>query len=389
MASKNIVFFDSYSDFSGGAPKSMLNLAFLLKESGEKVNVATLTSGGLESKAREFNVPIVNFNSKKHLLTRREQFNANYFLLFPFLFSILFLWVKVIVKYFKFKGDIFCFNDIRCFVFFFPLLWLRRNDIVWYVRINDRVKFFTKFALFFSKKVILVSSSCKTMFTSDEIKKYEDKLFVLNTGFNVMDNVPVLNSSDSLILGFVGVLSPRKNIELLIDSLSILGCNHLNRIKVLIFGLPKSDNVEYFSIIKKIIKDNGLDENFSFEGHVDSLSDIYTKLDVVILTSYSEGLPRVLLEGLSFGKFLLSVNVDGVSDIIVDNKIGIVAKDYDHNTLSSKIKLLLDDLTYIRSNSKYRMNFVKNNFSEEKFLTGFLNIIYDKRKNSDVSNYNL
>ncbi|ELB2865223.1 hypothetical protein QNE90_004916, partial [Vibrio alginolyticus] len=56
MCSKKILFFDSYSDASGGAPRSMLDLATLLKNEGDSVGIISSNKGSLADLSEKNNI---------------------------------------------------------------------------------------------------------------------------------------------------------------------------------------------------------------------------------------------------------------------------------------------------------------------------------------------
>jgi glycosyltransferase involved in cell wall biosynthesis len=62
----------------------------------------------------------------------------------------------------------------------------------------------------------------------------------------------------------------------------------------------------------------------SFMGFRFDMDRIYSGLDVVVLSSYTEGFPKVILEALSYGKPVIATEVGGVPEIIRQNKTGLL-----------------------------------------------------------------
>lgn len=78
-----------------------------------------------------------------------------------------------------------------------------------------------------------------------------------------------------------------------------------------------------------------------FEGRLNSNKEIVEwlqKLDVYIQPSYTEGLPRALIEAMSVGLPAVATNVGGVAELVSDS---FLIKPYDYQALADKIEVLL------------------------------------------------
>lgn len=107
-----------------------------------------------------------------------------------------------------------------------------------------------------------------------------------------------------LILGFSGYIIPRKNIEFLIRSVSALG-SHLD-VELRIFGF--ANDAEYLQILNEVIDQAGASDVVTFLGGSNSpqdISEFYSNIDVLCVSSHSEGFPRVIYEAMSSGCLLM------------------------------------------------------------------------------------
>jgi N,N'-diacetylbacillosaminyl-diphospho-undecaprenol alpha-1,3-N-acetylgalactosaminyltransferase len=65
--------------------------------------------------------------------------------------------------------------------------------------------------------------------------------------------------------------------------------------------------------------------NCVYVGHVSNMHELLDEVDVVVLpTFYKEGAPRILIEALSSGKFIITTNAPGAKEIIANDMNGIV-----------------------------------------------------------------
>jgi glycosyltransferase involved in cell wall biosynthesis len=69
-------------------------------------------------------------------------------------------------------------------------------------------------------------------------------------------------------------------------------------------------------------------------------------LDVMVLTSLWEGLPRVLPEAIACGVPIVATGVDGSADILKDQETGIVCRPRDVDGLAAGVGRLLDDRAF-------------------------------------------
>jgi glycosyltransferase involved in cell wall biosynthesis len=370
-----ISFFDSYSDSSGGAPKSMLSLAKLLQSESYVANIYTSKNGTLTNSAKEIGINSFSLNVPDILLLRRKDLRRSTIFYLSYFFALIAIWVNCIRYIKNLKGQKVCFNDIRCFLFYLPIAIIKRKDLIWYVRINDRVKFITYIGTILSNKIILISSSCIEMFKKSEVMNIKNKTSIVHTGFPCPNKYEFF-PQEKISLGFVGVLSKRKNIELLISSFNLLDDTIKSKLSVIIVGSAKDDDKDYELEIKKLISDNHLSNIFVFTGNTSNVDQYYKKLDAVVLTSFSEGLPRVIIEGLSHGCFALATPVDGVIDIITKDSFGAIVEDYSPQALALAISNLTDNINKLTASRLSRVDYIKENFSEESFLNDFIDSVW-------------
>lgn len=85
---------------------------------------------------------------------------------------------------------------------------------------------------------------------------------------------------------------------------------------------------------KELIKEAGSlieDKSVEMPGMVSNTEDYYAISDVYVQSSHREAMPMSMLEAMAAGLPLISTDVGGVRDIIVDN--GIIVPDNDENSL--------------------------------------------------------
>jgi glycosyltransferase involved in cell wall biosynthesis len=122
-----------------------------------------------------------------------------------------------------------------------------------------------------------------------------------------------LKFPEQMVVGFVGRVVPIKDVKTLIRSASVV-CKQCPATKFLIAG-PYAEDPAYFEECTKIVKMLKLEENVVFMGP-QKLRDVLPKIDVLVLTSISEGLPLVMLEAMAAGIPMVATDVGACRELI-------------------------------------------------------------------------
>ena len=150
----------------------------------------------------------------------------------------------------------------------------------------------------------------------------------------------------------VGTLKDEKGFDILIEAFKILLDSDLSYQK---FTLKIVGDGPLRKELEDIIEINKLNESVKILGYVDTekLVTLYNNSEVFVLSSISEGFPKVLLEAASCGCKVVATNVGSVSEIFQDyplickpnNKQALA------DALSSSIHISYDKLVGIYQNA--------------------------------------
>jgi glycosyltransferase involved in cell wall biosynthesis len=78
-------------------------------------------------------------------------------------------------------------------------------------------------------------------------------------------------------------------------------------------------------------------------GHVDDMAALFRSVDVVVLPSYREGLPKGLIEAGASGCALVTTDVPGCREVVRDSRDGLLVPARDAAALADAIARLQDD----------------------------------------------
>lgn len=174
---------------------------------------------------------------------------------------------------------------------------------------------------------------------------------------------------DVYLLLFVGDVSERKNVAELVRIVSEIK----NEKILLVIAGPKSDN-DYLRSVLEIINKCNINSRVKFTGRIDNVEEYYRMSDIFLFTSRREGSPSVLYEAMSSGLPVITYNLPGITDqLIEDGKDGFCLKYGDQIAFIERLNALLNnkDLrTSIGENarkkmeSQYSLNYVAKLYSE-------------------------
>lgn len=86
-----------------------------------------------------------------------------------------------------------------------------------------------------------------------------------------------------------------------------------------------------------------LDHRIYFTGHRNDLNNIYVSFDLFLMTSRTEGMPNTVLEAMALERPVVSTEVGGVPEIVVDGQTGFLCSPGDSTALTEAVSRLLKD----------------------------------------------
>lgn len=78
-------------------------------------------------------------------------------------------------------------------------------------------------------------------------------------------------------------------------------------------------------------------------GQIEAVAEVMAVADMVVLPSYREGTPKVLLEAAAMGKPLVATDVPGCREVVQDGYNGLLVPAQNAQALAQAIETLLDD----------------------------------------------
>ena len=355
MKKKILFIIWSYS-YGGGAERVLTNIVNNLDSSKYDIDILEYLYVGIKKEDINDNInllgPVINMTNRT-FINRLKNFIKD----------------KMVYKIPKFLRKKYIKNkyDVEiAFNYLIPSFLLDYNTktigwchgAIYDLNDNNRLKKLQK--RYYDKINKIVAISNKTYKSVEEVyPEYKNKVELIYNGFdkqNILNKINDYNSEEIDIL-YCGRFDENKNPCKFIEIIKNIKLVK-NNIKAGMLGIGELEDE-----VKKLIDDYNLNDNVILYGYKNNPYPIINKTKIMCLTSYSEGFPTVLMEGMILGKPFITTNVAGVDEMANNNMCGFISND--NNELSKYAIELLNNKTLYKDMSinskKHSERFVLSN----------------------------
>ena len=184
-----------------------------------------------------------------------------------------------------------------------------------------------------------------------------------------------LPQNASPILGNIGSIEPRKGQFVLFNAIKELTAGSLPNAHLMIVGDGPDE-----SLLKQKSREMGLENHISFFPFTDEPNYIFERIDITVLSSlYKEGLPNVLLESMAMKVPVISSNLGGVPELVIEGETGYLVEPGNHVALSVAIKNLWSDQEMYQKMKLNARNLITQKFNKaiqfDRFKDHFFHLI--------------
>lgn len=227
---------------------------------------------------------------------------------------------------------------------------------------------------YLDKRVVINNKTLidfKKLYIERKLNNYLTNIVKIENGINVKEYLLDLSNKSKFTVLFVGRWSNEKRPNLFIQIA-----------KNVIVDYPEIDFIMVGSNMeshKKYILRSGI----IYKGEIKNekeLNSIYIKANVLLITSYREGFPVVVMESMANGVVPIVTNVGGLSEHITNEINGFLIEDERHELFlvekfTSKIVKLYKDLEFREKMSKTAFKYAKENFDVEVFNNDYKELL--------------
>jgi glycosyltransferase involved in cell wall biosynthesis len=222
---------------------------------------------------------------------------------------------------------------------------------------------------FIVDKMVVYSAS---LIRTWDLATYQNKILIAHEHFLDFNTFTVTTplADRPPLIGYIGSLVEVKGVQHFAQALpAILGDQQ--DLRVLIGG-----DGQLKETIEACLKEQGVSARVDIPGWIshDDLPRYLNQLRLLVLPSYTEGLPNIMLEAMACGTPVLATPVGAIPDVIIDGKTGFIMENNSPECIAENVKRALDspDLERIAENGR---RFVEENFTFEKTVENWKEIL--------------
>lgn len=223
------------------------------------------------------------------------------------------------------------------------------------------VKYLYKLSLSYPLEVWFLNSDDQIIFIKNKIV-LADKSYLLpgeGVDTNFFKPSTITFKSDITTFILISRMLYDKGIKEYIDASKILKENGYN-ISCLLLGQIDNDNPEAITI--ETITEWQKEGFITYLGQTTDVKSYIAKAHVVVLPSYREGVPRILLEAASMGIPIITSEIPGCTEVVEDGINGFLCDKKDSVDLAAKMEnfILLTNEERIKMGNEGRKKMLKD-----------------------------
>jgi len=219
-----------------------------------------------------------------------------------------------------------------------PVITTLRGSDVNNIHASKTYRALLRLCLSLSRYTVTVSEAILQLVAS-EFPQYANRLIFIPNGVeNTFLDIETRNPDGHIRLLYVGSLVPGKGIDQILYALKQL--EDLHNVSLSVVG----DGPER-SALELLTNTLGLSSQVRFHGFVPphQIETYYQQTDIVILASFSEGRPNMVLEAMAAGLAVIASKIAGVEELINHGQTGILFTPGNVDELAQAIRVLSTD----------------------------------------------
>lgn len=218
----------------------------------------------------------------------------------------------------------------------------------------------------YTNKYICVSKGVANHLIKQGIDK--SKVQVIYNGIDIKKFDLPKEPHDIFTVGMVARFSKQKDQMTLIKAIEYLIKEKKEKINLLLMGVGKTRKK-----CEKYIIENNLNEHIKIiEGN---FKDLIVKTDLFVLATHYEGFGLVLCEAMAAKTPVISTNVSGANEVVLNNKTGLLVEDNNILDLSNKILKLKNNKSLRENLNKEAYKFINEKFNLKIMYNNYKQII--------------
>lgn len=179
-----------------------------------------------------------------------------------------------------------------------------------------------------------------------------------------------------VVVTFVGRLLRDKGVDEFVEAVRLLKARGVSAVFQLV-GDPDPGNPT--SITSAELESLRSGDDVVVMGYCKDISNIFAASHLVVLPSYREGLPKVLIEAAACGRAVVTTDVPGCRDAIEPNVTGLLVPVRDSGALADAMEVLIKNSDLRQRMGRAGRELAESEFAIEKVVRAHLDIYKEMR----------
>ena len=149
---------------------------------------------------------------------------------------------------------------------------------------------------------------------------------------------------ESVVVGTVGRLVAEKGYREFFQAASQVAASYPSTMFLIVGDVASGDRDPFGAAITKMLaSDSNLSGRVRFSGFTEDVPPLMQLIDIFVLASYREGMPRSIIEAMAAGKPVVASDIRGCREEVVDGITGFLVPVGDASALAGRIEELVKD----------------------------------------------
>jgi hypothetical protein len=194
-------------------------------------------------------------------------------------------------------------------------------------------------------RLVVANSEATRRLVVDSVRALGPRTVVVYNGIEPPVDEPApprATLAGPLRMLLVGRLSPRKGTDLALDALGLLRDRGIDA-RLTLVGSVFAGYEWYEARLRATVEQLGLADKVDFAGFVDPVWTAHAATDMVLMPSRAEPFGNAAVEAMLAARPLVAGDVQGLREIVVHGKTGLLVRPDDATALADAVQELVED----------------------------------------------
>ena len=240
--------------------------------------------------------------------------------------------------------------------------------------VSKIAKLLYKVAFKFPKRVFFQNTDDQELFITNRLIDRNITDVLPGSGVNLAKYIPLdYQRNEPFVFIFIARLLYDKGLVEYVEAIKILQQQKVNA-KCQVLGF--TDFESKLGVSQSLLDSWVLEGYIDYKGHTSNVIPFINAADCVVLPSYREGTPKTLIEALALSKPIITTNVPGCKETVMDGENGLLCDVKNPQDLADKMLQMYlmnnNELNYMGQNGR---KLAEMKFDEKIVIKKYLDII--------------